>query len=213
MAEPPAQPTSSGYPLDALPVAAAWVDAGGTVRETNGPWRQRIGETEGRLADWIHPEDREAVAATLGDPTEAGLRPAVTCRLATAGGWRSHRLAVRADGGIGGLGLGAGWLLCVDDVGGGGLPVRFAQGVAEELSGELDASRLLRRAAERLVAELPVAGAAVPILDRDGHGAVVVAAAGSAGSLAGRHVAVEGAVCQRLAAGEGVALVPAEVVA
>ncbi len=196
--------THSGYSLDSLPVAAAWVEQGGRVAECNEAWRSRVGGEGGMLAELIHPDERAAVASILGAATEEGARPAVTCRVNTPEGeWRGSRLQARADGGIGGLGLGAGWLVCLQEEGvEDDTPIRFAQGVVEELSRELDPSRLLVRAAEQLVAGLEVATAFIPVLDRDGTGAVVAAAAGDrANQLEGRRVEGDAGVCGRIALG------------
>lgn len=196
--------THSGYSLDSLPVAAAWVEQGGRVAECNTAWRSWVGAEGRALAELIHPDERDAMVSTLGAATAEGARPAVTCRVQTPEGrWRAYRLQARADGGIGGLGLGAGWLVCLqkegveDDT-----PIRFAQRVVEELSRELDAFRLLVHAAKQLVEGLGVATAFIPILDRDGHGAVVAAAAGDgADRLEGRRVEGATGVCGRIARG------------
>ena len=195
--------THSGYSLDSLPVAAAWVEQGGRVDDCNAAWRARVGAEGGELAALVHPEERAQLAVALGAATVEGERLPVTCRVATPEGWLPFRLRVRADGGIGGLGLGAGWLICLQEEGvEDDTPLRFVQRVVEELSHELDAARLLARAVTQLVEELGVATAFIPILDRDGHGAVVAAAAGAGGErLAGMRVAVRGGVCGRIARG------------
>jgi len=185
-------------------VAAAWVEQGGRVAECNEAWRSRVGGEGGPLAELIHSGERATVAAVLGEATEEGARPTVTCRVKTPEGeWRGYRLQVRADGGIGGLGLGAGWLICLQEEGADDdTPIRFVQRVVEELSRELDASRLLARAAAQLVEGLGVVTAFIPVLDRDGEGAVVAAAAGAgAESLEGSRVEGGAGVAGRIALG------------
>jgi signal transduction histidine kinase len=207
-ASTPATPT---YTLDAFPTAAAWLDHGGAVREANRLWRrllgaQAVGE---RLVERLHPEDGERVQRGLALVQDGGLSPEFRVRVRVDGGWAPCTLRARADAGIGGMGLGAGWLVhlhpcegqgeAVVSLAAGNGALAFAHEVAVDLLQELDPQRLLVRALDGLVAALPVRAAFIPVLDRREKMAAVVAVAGSEfEALRGRRIEVTGGVCGRL---------------
>ena len=199
------------YSLEAFPAAAAWLDRSGAVREANRLWRRLLGEQAigEPLVERLHPEDGDRLRRGLALVQAGGLSPEFRVRVAVDGGWAPCTLRARADGGIGGMGLGAGWLVhlhpcegqgeAVVSLAAGNGALAFAHEVAVDLLQELDPQRLLARALDGLVAALPVRAAFIPVLDREERMAAVVAVAGSGLEfLRGRRVEVSGGVCGRL---------------
>jgi signal transduction histidine kinase len=204
-------PATQTYSLEAFPAAAAWLDHSGAVREANRLWRRLLGDQAiGQpFVERLHPEDGERVRRGLGLVQVGGLSPTFRVRVAVDGGWAPYTLRARADGGIGGMGLGAGWLIhlhpcegqgeAVVSLAAGNGALAFAHEVAVDLLQELDPQRLLARALDGLVAALPVRAAFIPVLDRQERMAAVVAVAGRGlESLRGRRIEVVGGVCGRL---------------
>jgi len=217
MVSPRAQHTdTASYSIEAFPAAAAWVDHAGVVREANRLWRRLFGERAVGvpLAGAFHPQDAERVRRSLAASQGGELSPELRVRAAAQGGWAPCRLRAKSDGGIGGLGLGAGWMVHLHPCEGDGEAVvsiaasngalAFAHEVAVDLLQELDPQRLLVRALDDLVGALPVSGAFIPVLDRqDGVAGVVAVAGDGLDPLRGRRVPVSGGVCRCLSDGGG----------